>query len=303
LFLLLISPLEVAVNYLIILPILAATYSFGFTGGLLSGTLGLSLNLLLLSLTGQLIWAPANLAMAQISGMVLGFGLGLTGSYLRRMEEEMKRRLIREEELNVALKEKEVLYRELNHRVKNNLNLIKSLIQLQIYRSTNGEFIAEADKLISRILSIALVHEQLYSGHLSRDLNLRDYLIKLTEQILASQSGHPVHLVSDNCDEDLNISMEKAVPVGLIVNEVVTNVLKYAFEETPILHPEMILELGRDGENLKIEISDNGRGFGSSGEGEGLGITLIKTLAGQLKGEYAYTLLPKGTRFTLSFPL
>jgi two-component sensor histidine kinase len=303
LFLTLTPYLEVGVNYLVVLPILSATFCFGFYGGIISGTLGLAMNIALLYLKGDLCWVPSSLPMAQFSGMTIGFGLGLTGSYLRRLETEMMRRLEREEELGIALSEKEVLYRELNHRVKNNLNLIKSLIQLQIYRSENAEFTAEAEKLMSRIFSIALVHEQLYSGILDRDINPRDYLIKLIEQIAASQYPAPVKLKSRHCEDSLSLSMEKAVPLGLIVNEVVTNIIKYAFEDSLLIQPELVLQIQKEENTLVVEILDNGRGFEPGEEKAGLGITLIQTLAGQLKGDYAYRARRQGTRFVLRFPL
>jgi len=303
LFLILTPYLEVGVNYLVVLPILSATFCFGFYGGVISGSLGLAMNLALLYLRGDLFWAPSSLPMAQLSGMTIGFGLGLTGSYLRRLETEMMRRIKREEELGIALSEKEVLYRELNHRVKNNLNLIKSLIQLQVYRSENEEFIDEAERLISRILSISLVHEQLYSGILDRDINPRDYLIKLIEQIGASQSPIPVKLKSRHCEDSLSLSMEKAVPLGLIVNEVVTNIIKYAFEESLLIQPEVELRITIEEKTLIIEILDNGRGFDPDKQKAGLGITLIETLSGQLKGDYAYRARRQGTRFVLRFPL
>ncbi|MDC7223824.1 MAG: sensor histidine kinase [Spirochaetales bacterium] len=303
LFLLLTPLLKVSVNYLIIPPIVSVAFCFGLAGGAAAGFLGLPMNLLLFHIGDSLPYAPASLLMAQLSGILVGTGLGLAGSYYDRTSKEIRRREKREEELKVALEEKEILYKELNHRVKNNLNIIKSLIQMQVYRTSSDDFKQEGNKLINRILSISLVHEQLYKGHIGEKLNLRDYLIKLIKQVLISQADYKINLIAPPWDSPLPIPTDKAIPVGLIINEVVTNSIKYAFEEKGMVPPEVRLTVDSTEEGIIIKFFDNGSGRREQGETEGLGTTLIQTLTKQLSGEYAYIPLVRGTGFSLTFPL
>ncbi|MDC7221754.1 MAG: histidine kinase dimerization/phosphoacceptor domain -containing protein [Spirochaetales bacterium] len=301
-FLLLTPFLKISVNYLIIIPILTVAFCFGQMGGLISGFLGLPLNLILFYLKGYPECAPASLPMAEISGIVVGTGLGSAGSYLKKTSQELAMRLKREEELKTALDEKEVLYKELNHRVKNNLNIIKSLIQMQVYRTESEDFKTEGSKLINRILSISLVHEQLYRGHIGDKLNLKDYLVTLIRQILESHSDDKINLLTSDWNDPHPVATEQAIQVGLIINEVVTNSIKYAFPEANILTPEIHLDFKTKEDFIEITLSDNGRGKDEKAGKNGLGMTLIKTLTKQLGGNYSYVKPVRGTKFILTFP-
>jgi two-component sensor histidine kinase len=304
-FLLFLPHLKISVNYFIIPPIIASAFCFGFPGGIISGSTGLPFNLLLLYFARSLNCAPESLLIAQISGMIVGTGLGLTGSYINRSTKELARRKKREEELKIALEEKDTLYKELNHRVKNNLNIVKSLIQMQVYRSDNEDFIGEGNKLISRILSISLIHEQLYTGQISDTLNLKDYLVRLIKEILSSHSEKQIVLNHSTSSSypSLIVPTKQAISVGLIINEVITNCIKYAFNPADEISPEITLTLESKEEALRIKIWDNGSSFKNQETHEGLGMILIKTLTNQLNGKCSYIPLTRGTDFSLVFPL
>ena len=303
LFLLFLPHLGIGVNYLILIPICLCSYLFGLWGGLLSGALGLSCNMGLFYLADSLYCAPADLLIAQISGMVIGTGIGLAGSYIEKTAREIEMRITREEELKKALEERDILFKELNHRVKNNLNIMKGLIQLQMNRSDNGEFLREGKKLINRILSISLVHEQLYRDKIGNTLNLSRYLKDLAEQILAGHSDLPVKLYASSGKVLQPIPLDKAISVGLIINEVLTNSIKYAFPAPALRPPRIDLTVSESAEGVRVEVFDNGMGLPPEEGREGLGTTLIKSLTSQLKGECAYAAIEDGTRFTLNFPL
>ena len=293
----------IATNYLIILPIIISSYLFGLWGGVISGTMGLPCNLLLFYMRDALNYAPYNLYVAQISGIVIGTGLGLAGAYFDRTGKEIEQRKLREEELRIALEEREILYKELNHRVKNNLNIMKSLIQLQMNRTKNDDFRQEGKKLVNRILSISLVHEQLYSGQLNNKLNLRKYLSELAERILAGHGGAKINLSVPQEKVPLTIPLEKALPVGIIINEIITNSIKYAFEEEPVNTPRIELRALNFHGGIRVEAEDNGKGFLPGNIHTGLGTTLIQTLTRQLHGEYSYLPNDRGTLFALTFPM
>jgi glucose-6-phosphate-specific signal transduction histidine kinase len=176
------------IYYSLMLPIIFGAYCFGLWGGAIAGTFGPLLSVIIVKYLMGDEYFPTNLIMLQITSMILGIGLGLTGSYLKLLHNEIDERKLRENELEIALSEKELLFKELNHRVNNSLNLVKSLIQLQIYRSTSKSFKREGEKLINRILSISLVHEQLYVDHLENRIEVNSYFKRLVYHIFYSQS-------------------------------------------------------------------------------------------------------------------
>ena len=154
--------LAISNNYFVALPVLVAALGYSVPGGLAAGLLGLPANLLLFAILGHPEYSPANKLIAECFGTVLGFSLGYVAHNFRMYEGELRRRFETERDLTRALKEKDILLKELNHRVKNNLAVIKSIAQLQRSRSRDPDFLVSIDRLVERIHAIALVHEQLY---------------------------------------------------------------------------------------------------------------------------------------------
>ncbi len=201
-----------------------------------------------------------------------------------------------------SLKEKEVLLAEIQHRVKNNLAVISGLLNLQL-NNAQGE---EAHLLLldakNRVMSIAMAHERLYKKQDLSRINLGQYLQELTDEIIGShnQDGN-IHVEKEMIDVDIPIT--KAVPTGLIINEVITNSLKHAFKEQA-RKPAIGLKMECENNTIRITLCDNGIGFGDlkARKDSSLGISLIESLANQIDADLSFT-NRLGACVMLSYPV
>lgn len=190
----------------------------------------------------------------------------------------------------------EFLLRELQHRMKNNLQVIVSLLALQRRQSTNTEARERIAAVMDRVLAIGLAHDQLSFKDSASSVNMRDYLKALCANI---DPHRPEVLVEVDVDF-ASIPLDRAVPVGLIVNELVTNSIKYAFDqEGGIIN--VVFRVNESIGEAEIAVRDNGRGMGGARPGA-FGLRLVESLAGQLGGELTRDDVPKGTLTTLRFP-
>ncbi|MDO6472783.1 sensor histidine kinase [Maribacter sp. 1_MG-2023] len=177
--------------------------------------------------------------------------------------------------------EKALLLKELNHRVKNNLQMISSLLNLQS-RELSGHPAQEA--LLTgknRVEALSLVHQKLYQEGIETKVFLKDYIEEL---VLGLFYGYNISFEPELDIDDSSISIDKAIPIALIVNEMVVNSLKYAYNDTP--SPKFKLVLKKVNDTLEINICDNGVGF-TEKEGakqNSFGLKLIKSLISQLDG-------------------
>lgn len=293
--------LKVSSNYFIILPLIAFAFSFGLPGGVVAGIAALPVNLLMFNIIGHPEYSPDSKLIAEFSGLIIGAVLGYLSDYYFDIENEIEKRRQAEELLNQSLAEKEVLIQEIHHRVKNNLNLVKSLIQLQINRSDNEVFRKESEKLINRIFAISRVHEQLYRGNKVIEPSLREYLPPLIEDVVAGLNSSNIAVSYDINIPDIHLSIEQAASLGLILNEVLTNAIKYSF---PLVeNPELIVRLYTSADKTIIELQNNAPTYiPEENENSGLGLKLIKTLCLQINSEYQW--VPgNGTTFRLILPV
>ncbi len=292
--------LGVSSNYFVIIPLMAVSFSCGFKGGVVAGIFALPLNLMMFSMTGSPEHAPANKLIAEFSGIIVGSIVGYLSDYYYKLEIEIEKRKVIENRLNQTVHEKEILIHEIHHRVKNNLNLVKSLIQLQINRSDDQKFRDEAEKLINRIYSIARVHEHLYTGQKVSLSPLKEYIPLLIDDILAGIEAGNLEVEYRINIPDIEIGIEQATSLGLILNEVLTNSIKYSF--TLVENPKLIIVLRTKFDKTIIELINNAPTFVPGSEDyQGLGLKLIKTLCGQIDAEYEW--VPgNGTTFRLSLP-
>lgn len=201
-----------------------------------------------------------------------------------------------------SLKEKEVLLAEIQHRVKNNLSVLIGLFNLQKDSASNEETRQSMMEAKNRVLSIAMVHERLYRKEDLSKINLKHYISELAKEILR---GHPLHdsvMIQEEL-ESLDADITKAVPIGLIVNEVVTNSLKHAFK-TNSQNGIIKITLNRQFDQVCLKIQDNGKGFPEQMErnDRSLGLTLIESLAEQLDGDIHYS-SNGGAMVKLAFPV
>jgi two-component sensor histidine kinase len=200
-----------------------------------------------------------------------------------------------------SLREKEILLKEVQHRVKNNLAVIMALFNFQKDSTSNEETKQALNEARNRVLSIAMVHEQLYKKDNFSKIHLEKYIPELIQEVLRS---HPIHSHTSIKKELENIDLDitKTIPVGLIINEVVTNSLKHGFKDQQVI-PEIHIKLSASNGWVNIELKDNGSGFPEKIEKNpnSLGISLMESLTEQIDGKLELT-SDSGALVKLSFP-
>ncbi|MFZ5425442.1 MAG: sensor histidine kinase [Thermodesulfobacteriota bacterium] len=194
--------------------------------------------------------------------------------------------ILANEELQKRLDERNLLIKEVHHRVKNNLQVIISLLDLQSHDNGNEEFKTLVAACKGRVKAIALAHEQIYKGSDVGMIDVKNYLEGILVNVLRGFTGEARHVEYSVASEGGSIPLGKAVPVGLIVTELVTNSLKYAFDGVD--KPLISITLGQAGPDRSLlTVRDNGQGFQNGicpESGSTLGIILVKSLSGQLGG-------------------
>lgn len=187
-----------------------------------------------------------------------------------------------EEELQKSLEEKKMLLKEIHHRIKNNLAVVTGLIQLQLYETENPEVQATLEESESRIQTIGLIHEKIYNSQTLSGISCEAYIGDLVETISkTNEMGKEVSISKDI--DDIHLNSGQAVPFALLVNEVVTNSYKYAFENQE--EGEIRIDISKEGDELHAEIRDNGKGLPedfAEENAESLGMTLIQNFMKQL---------------------
>ncbi len=178
--------------------------------------------------------------------------------------------------------ENELLLKEIHHRVKNNLEVVSSLLALQSNQVEDANTKEAMQEGQNRVQSIGIVHQKLYQGKDLGAIEMKDYFINLSESILDSFGAHK--RVQVECAMDaLNVDVDTAVPLGLIVNELLTNTIKYAFPDGRSGKVQIKLTQTANG-NLHMQVSDNGVGKSGTISGTGFGGQLISLLTQQLDG-------------------
>jgi len=222
---------------------------------------------------------------------------------LRTLNENLEQEVMaRTRELQSSLKEKEVLLKEIHHRVKNNMQVISSLLFIQarsIEQPDVREMLLESQ---NRIRSIALVHEKLYQSRDLERIEYKDYLEKIARHIFESYQVTPHQIRLNVIADPVYLSIDKAVPLSLIVNELITNSIKHAFPKRGEGEIRIYLSLRNGRYHLIYE--DNGPGLPDEIVLKGthtLGMQLIQGLAGQLDGTCTYD-KSDGSRFVIQFP-
>jgi len=196
--------------------------------------------------------------------------------------------------------ENELLLKEIHHRVKNNLEMVKGLIALQSAQIEDSD---TKDALLasqSRVQSMGIIHQKLYQGEHLGSIEMKDYFINLSEGILDTFKAEDK--VKIECAMDhLNLDIDTAVPIGLIVNELLTNALKYAFPTNKKGEISIILQKVKDN-HLKLKVEDNGIGKtkGLAPKGTGFGSQLVSLLTQQLNGKMMES-TGKGTLIEFEF--
>ena len=242
-----------------------------------------------------------------------------------RAQREISERMRAEEQIKASLQEKEVLLKEIHHRVKNNLQVISSLLSLQSRCIEDQSVLELFQESQNRVRSMALIHEKLYRSQDLARINFAEYIRNLATSLVRSYRANsgPVSLKVDA--NDVPLSIDAAVPCGLIINELVSNSLKYAFPPPPSFPPSGGDERGsfppsggdERGDEIRIElrsdrdhqvtliVADNGVGFPKGLDfrhTESLGMQLVNTLTNQLGGTVELH-SNGGTEFKITFTL
>lgn len=207
-----------------------------------------------------------------------------------------------ERKLRTALEEKEILLREVHHRVKNNLQVVSSLLNLQARATGDPEISKAFEESQNRVQSMALIHEQLYESHDLSDVDFPEYIRRLSSRLFRSYQVRGDRIELNTEINDVHIGVDLAVPCGLIVNELVSNSLKYAFPEDKagaiLIRVERMqdssatLTVADDGVGLPPEV-----GFWST---KTLGLRLVRSLVRQIDGEIEVA-GPPGAEYRIRF--
>lgn len=209
-----------------------------------------------------------------------------------------------EEQIKTSLREKEVLLQEIHHRVKNNMQVISSLLRLQSGYAQDDHYVELLKESQNRIRSMSLVHEKLYQSYDLTKIELSDYLRELTHSLLRSYAVNPAQIELRTELDPLKVEIDTAIPCGLVVNELISNALKYAFpgERTGVIFLSLkgLPETG----GVELTVGDNGVGLPEAydpAQSGTLGLQLVSVLVrDQLRGEMSWS-RSGGTRFQVRF--
>ena len=210
-----------------------------------------------------------------------------------------------QQRLEDALRQKTILLNEVHHRVKNNLQVITSLLNLQADHAADPRLRAILAETCGRVKAMALTHQLLYERKDFSRLDLGDYLDRLVHSIRATYrgTGERIALRLALPPEGVHIDLDRAIPCGLLVNELVTNAFKHAFPGERC--GEIMIELAQEGDDLiRFSIADDGVGLPAETElasRSSLGLQLVPLLVEQLHGVLAIE-RERGTRFCVRFP-
>ncbi len=206
-----------------------------------------------------------------------------------------------EKRLNDSLKEKELLLKEIHHRVKNNLQVISSLLEMQSQLVTDGQAREAYADSIRRVRSMALVHEKLYRSEDLSQIDFHEYLNSVARELSRSLHREGVNLRIEA--EKIMLGIDLAVPCGLIVHELVSNALKHAFTKRE--GGNVIVSFKRlNASTLQLDVYDDGAGFPRGSDYRtmtSMGMSIIRTLTEQISGTIKLD-GSAGTRFTIVYP-
>lgn len=226
---------------------------------------------------GELVWVLLAVSLARDAE-------GAPDYFISQIE-DIDQRKRQEELLRKALDEKELLLREVYHRVKNNLQVVHSLLSIQGRALGEGAGRAAILETASRVRAMALVHERLYRSGTVESMPVRGFVEELIANVKESSGADPGRVQIESDIEDLNVGLDVGIALGLLVNELVTNAVKHAFPTG--VGGKVVVSLNRLGEIVELQVKDNGVGVQSGKEterAESMGLRLAAALSRQLGG-------------------
>ncbi|MDV3307421.1 MAG: tetratricopeptide repeat protein [Cyclobacteriaceae bacterium] len=196
------------------------------------------------------------------------------------------------------------LLRELHHRVKNNLQMLSSVLSLYAKQLTDEQALQAVRSSESRVNAMALIHRKLYErSDAARSINIKDYITELITYLVHAYGYHEKEMRLDLTLEPIQVDIDKAIPLGLVINELISNAFKHAYVDHP--SPGLTVGLKQEGKGtLSIDIADNGTGLRPEEEtrGDSFGLKLVNMLMSELKGKYEIR-TQEGTQYLLTIPL
>ncbi|MCB9082125.1 MAG: tetratricopeptide repeat protein [Lewinellaceae bacterium] len=213
-------------------------------------------------------------------------------------------RLLQEKNLQIekALGEKELLLKEIHHRVKNNLQIISSLLSLQSRQIEDPKALEAIQEGRNRVNSMALIHKNLYQDEDLVGVDAGEYIEKLTESLITNYNINPKQVVIAKDIDPMKLDVDTIIPLGLILNELISNSLKYAFSDGQA--GKMFVSLKREEDGLRLRVADNGRGLPANLDVENLkslGFRLVKAFTQKLEGELSIQ-SDRGTSVEICIP-
>jgi len=214
-----------------------------------------------------------------------------------------------EEQLNSSLKEKEVLLKEIHHRVKNNMQVISSLLNFQSSRIKSPDILEMFKESQDRIRSMSLIHERLYQSADLAQIDFSHYIQNLANHLFQSYRIDPEAVILKTDVRDVSLDINRAIPCGLIINELVSNSLKYAFphvkeaDKKKAKKGEIDIQLTADDGKVTLLVKDNGIGLSEDMDietADSFGLQLVTTLVSQLNGKINIKRKP-GATFKITF--
>lgn len=234
----------------------------------------------------QLIWLAISLAFSLLFGLALFFNIRIKNKNKRLILSQNEQLKINAQHLEEQYKHNEILLKELHHRVKNNLQVIYSLLNIQKRRNSDLELKESISSLQTRIQTMALVHQNLYQSENLENVDVTYYVKNLVSHLqnLYKIDEQRVQIEFD-IQTSLELNIEKIIPLGLMVNEAVSNAFKYAFSQREKGHLQINIE--QNDNNLFLEIIDDGPGFKKENIKENsIGLQLIQIMSKQLNATY-----------------
>lgn len=227
------------------------------------------------------------------NALIIGIGLLIVIVALIYRNERIKTRKNRQIE---------ALLKEIHHRVKNNLQVISSLLNMQSRETTDEGMLGAIQEGQNRVKAMSLIHQKLYQNENITEIDFKDYATELANQLSAVFMKSDKKVKSEVKSDNIRLDIDTAIPVGLILNELISNAYKYAFDEMPEGNIEITLNRIKEGE-LNLKVKDNGKGLPSDfniDEAKSLGLKLVKILTKQLKGHLSLD-SQNGTIFSIDF--
>jgi len=207
-----------------------------------------------------------------------------------------------EVEIKKQLSEKETLLKEVHHRIKNNISSIEGLLLMQATSTENTEVQSALQESVSRIQSTRVLYEKLLISKDYQDVSIKNYIDSLIDSMVAV-FPESKYISIERDIKDFTVNSKKAIPIGIIINELMTNIFKYAFKEMEKGH--ILIEINKTENKVTLTIKDNGLGIDARVEmnqSPGFGLTIVKMLAEQLNGTFSME-NDNGTRSVLKFEI